>query len=164
MRGNGRVNAVALLSAGACACAALTAGPVAGSGVPAGAATAKTAAAGRSAAVIVFLKNQWAASGSPIRSSVIRAAQAPYLKRLSELGATGMHGYVLANAIAARVPAAALPALSGIVGVASVMPDSPVRGPSPAQPPAGAAAVSATYPGTGTRSTPVRTPAGACSA
>jgi hypothetical protein len=159
MRGNGKGNAVALLSAGAGLFAALTVGAL-----PASATTAKGTAGGGSQPVIVFLKNQWAGSGSRIRPSVIRAAQAPYLKQLGELGATGMHGYVLANAIAARIPAAALPALTAIPGVASVMPDSPVKGPSPAQPAAGAVAVSATYPGTGTRSTPVRTPAGACSA
>ena len=81
--------------------------------------------------MIVFLKNQWAGSGSPVRSSLIRAAQAPYLKRLSELGATGLHGYVLANAIAARVPAAALPELTANAGVASVMQDSPGQGAVP---------------------------------
>ena len=123
-----------------------------------------TAAAGGTEPVIVFLKNQWAGSGSPIRSSLIRAAQAPYLKRLSELGSTDMRGYVLVNAIAARVPTAALPALTASAGVASVLPDSPVRGPSPAQPADGAAAVSAAYPGAGAQGTAVRTPAGACSA
>ena len=136
MRGNGKINAaaraVAALSAGArrrtalghCPCGtargrgdggrdAAAAGTARGSGAPGATHRRRApATAGATERVIVFLKNQWAGSGSPIRSSLIRAAQAPYLKRLSELGATGVHGYVLVDAIAARVPAAALPVLT----------------------------------------------------
>ena len=66
--------------------------------------------------VIVFLKNQWAGAGTQIRSdergALIQAAQAPYLGQLRALGATGVTGYRLADAIAARVPAAALGAIA----------------------------------------------------
>src|SRR6185437_10534966 len=88
--------------------------------------------ANRTVPVIVFLKNQWAGAGTQIRSdergALIQAAQAPVLGQLRALGATGVTGYRLADAIAARVPAAALGAIGATPGVASVIPDSPSKG------------------------------------
>ena len=162
MRGKGRVISGALVSAGVCSALALAAAS-AGAG-PAAAAAGGTAASGTAARgaarsapdrpgtdtgargaepVIIFLKNQWAESGSRIRSDqrtvLIQAAQAPYLGQLQALGATDLHGYRLVDAIAARVPASSLGAITSSPGVASVIPDSPIMGPAPAMSQAGAA-------------------------
>ncbi len=48
--------------------------------------------------------------------------------QLQALGATDVHGYRLVDAIAARVPASALGAITASPGVASVIPDSPITG------------------------------------
>src|SRR3984957_17549374 len=164
MRGNGRVIPAALVAAGACSVLALAAVSAAG---PARAATgaATSAGAGLSAPVIIFLKNQpAAAAGSPagpaMRLAQVQAAQVPYLARLARLGATGVHGYRLVNAIAARVPASALAGLAASPGVASVIPDSPVAGPGLAQPGQVTPSPRQTVPTT----TIVQTPPGACSA
>src|ERR1700722_3783034 len=164
MRGNGRVIPAALVAAGACSVLALAAVSAAG---PARAATgaATSAGAGLSAPVIIFLKNQpAAAAGSPagpaMRLAQVRAAQVPYLAGLARLGATGVHGYRLVNAIAARGPASAVAGLAASPGVASVIPDSAVAGPG-LTPPQGAAAAQTAR---SARTTMVNTPPGACSA
>ncbi len=148
---------VRLVSAGVCSALAL-AGASAGAGPAAAGGERRRAVRtpGRSPArhgrggtepVIIFLKNQWAGAGSRIRSgkriALIQAAQAPYLGQLQALGATGVHGYRLVDAIAARVPASALGAIAASPGVASVIPDSPIMGPAPARAARGAAAVAA---------------------
>ena len=68
---------------------------------------------GATVPVIVFLKSQPAAEAEPRdrsdqRFALIQAAQAPYLDQLEQLGATDVHRYQLVDAIAARVPAAAV--------------------------------------------------------
>ena len=141
MRGNGRVISRALVSAGVCSAltlAAISAGAGQAAAAPAGTrslALCTPAGASRTVPVIIFLKNQWAGAGSRIRSgkrfALIQAAQAPYLGQLQALGATGVTGYRLVDAIAARVPAAALGAITASPGVASVIPDSPIIGPTP---------------------------------
>src|ERR1700722_1080965 len=111
MRGNGRVISAAR-AAGACSALTLAvaaAGPAAavttGGAVhpAAGPATGPAAAA---APVLIFLTAPRAEAPSPAgpagRLALIRAAQAPYLAQLARLGATSVHGYRLANAIAAR--------------------------------------------------------------
>jgi len=140
-------------------CAVLTLAGVAAGAGPAAAAPAAGIAPSGTVPVIIFLKNQWPEAGSHLRinqrTALLQAAQAPYVEQLAAVGATKVLGYRLVNAIAARVPAAAVGSISASPGVASVIPDSTIKGPSPAVPPAGAAAVK--------RST-VQTPAGACSA
>jgi hypothetical protein len=159
MRWNGRGFSGALMAAGACAALTL-AGVATGPAASAGAVPARAAAgAGRTVPVIIFLKNQWPGAGSPDRSdrrtALIQAAQAPYVGQLESLGATHVVGYRLVNAIAARVPAASLGAVSASPGVASVIPDSPIIGPAAAQ------STDATATADSTRMQP---PAGACSA
>jgi hypothetical protein len=109
--------------------------------------------------VIIFLKNQWAEGGSRVRvdqrAALVQAAQAPHLGQLRSLGATHLLSYRLVNAIAARVPASALGAITASPGVASVIPDSPIMGPAPTVSPAAASAPTATA---------MLTPRGACSA
>src|ERR1700722_4000243 len=122
MRGNGRVIPAALVAAGACSVLALAAGSAAGPPLAAtGAAT--SAGAGLSAPVIILIKNQPAAAGIPAGSAMrlaqVQAAQVPYLARLARLGATGVHGYRLVNAIAARVPAYAVAGRAARPGGAS---------------------------------------------
>ena len=160
MRGNRRVISAALAAASAGCSLALTATAAGPAAAATAGGTARPAAAGRAAAgapVIIFLRNPLAGAASPVgRLAQIRAAQAPYLDRLARLGATGVHGYRLADAIAARVPASALAGLAASPGVASVIPDSTVAGPAPASPPAAAAATA--------QRTVMTTPAGACSA
>ena len=113
--------------------------------------------------VIVFLKNQPAAEeGTTARSdqrfALIQAAQAPYLDQLQQLGATDVHSYRLVNAISARVPAGAQARISDSPGVAAVIPDSPIVGPSPSVATGGA-------PGAGgAGASTVKTPPGTCSA
>ena len=164
MRGNGRVISAALATASACSMltlAAAAAGPAAAAGA------ARQASAGPPAAtapVIIFLKNPLAGAASPVgpagRLAQVQAAQAPYLARLARLGATGVHGYRLADAIAARVPASALAGLAASPGVASVIPDSLVAGPGDVQPGQAAPAPRTTAP----RTSVMTTPPGACSA
>jgi hypothetical protein len=75
-----------------------------------------------------------------------------------------MHGYRLVDAIAARVPASALPSITASPGVASVIPDGPIVGPEDS---ASAASLPATKTTPGAvKTTPgaVKTPPGACSA
>ncbi|HEY3877600.1 MAG TPA: S8 family serine peptidase [Trebonia sp.] len=124
-----------------------------------GAGTVTGAAKGGTEPVIIFLKNQFAEAGTSLRSdqrfALLQAAQAPYLGQLQQLGATDVHGYRLADAISARVPASAVSAISASSGVASVIPDSPIQGPAPA----GAASSAAA-----TATTGEKTPTGACSA
>ncbi|MDX6345079.1 MAG: hypothetical protein QOH87_5217 [Trebonia sp.] len=183
MRGKGRVISGALVSAGVCSALVLAAAS-AGAG-PAAAAAGGTAAGGTVRAapdrpgidtgargaepVIIFLKNQWAQSGSRIRSDqrtvLIQAAQAPYLGQLQALGATDLHGYRLVDAIAARVPASSLGAITSSPGVASVIPDSPIMGPAPAMSQAGAAVVANTaVKSTAAQAASLKAPPGACSA
>jgi hypothetical protein len=193
MRGNGRVIPAALAAVSACSALALaavaTAGPAAASAAapagdglsqPAGSAGATTTGAGATTPVIVFLRNQPSAAGSPAGSAArlaqVRAAQAPYLTRLALLGATDLHGYRLVNAIAARVPASALAALAASPGVTSVIPDSTVAGPQGVAAPRAARAsrvARATQAARAlhrtrtlrrTRTTVLNTPPGACSA
>ena len=146
-----------LVGTGICAALALASLPAAA----AMRSPATPAAAGPAVPVIVFLKNQPGALGgttarSNQRSALIQAAQAPYLDQLEQLGAADVHRYGLVDAIAARVPSSAVGALSDSPGVAAVIPDSPIVGPStaadaPAAPSAAATSV-------------VKTPSGACSA
>jgi hypothetical protein len=188
MRGNGRVISGALVSAGVCSALAVTAasagaGPAAAA--PAGG-TARSVAAGRSAPdspvtgkitraggsgtqpVIIFLRNQWADTGSRIRSdkrtALIQAAQAPYVGQLQALGATDVHGYRLVDAISARVPASSLGAITRSPGVASVIPDSPIVGPAPAMSPAGPVVTSSAARSPAAQAAAVKAPPGACSA
>ena len=163
MRRNGRVISAALAPVAASSALALAA--VSAATVPALAAS--TAAAGPTVLakeggtepVIIFLKNQLAGPSSSIRSAqrldLVQAAQAPYMGQLQQLGATGVHGYRLADAISARVPQSALGAISASPGVASVLPDSTIQGPAPAGAARGVRSAQATG---------LKTPAGACSA
>ena len=163
MRGNGRVISRALVSAGVCSAltlAAISAGAGQATAAPAASVsgTVTPAGASRTVPVIIFLKNQWAGAGSRIRSgkrfALIQAAQEPYLGQLQALGATGVTGYRLVDAIAARVPVAALGAITASPGVASVIPDSPIIGPTPPAAPAGPFAA---------KTATMKTPLGACS-
>ena len=171
MRGNGRVVSAALAAAGACSALTLAAAATATAAGPAAAAAASgaahPAAAGQAAAaapVIIFLRKPLADAASPVgsagRLAQIRSAQAPYLARLARLGATGVHSYRLADAIAARVPASALAGLGTSPGVASVIPDSTVTGPGVAQPGEVTPAARKTLP----QVSVMTTPPGACSA
>jgi Subtilase family len=174
MQGNRRVISGALASAGVCT--ALTLAGISAAAGPAVAAPAPTSpgtgtvihpgtgtGASRTVPVIIFLKNQSAATGSRLRSgkpfAVIQAAQAPYLERLRSLGATNVLSYHLVNAIAARVPASSLASITTSPGVASVIPDSPIAGPNPSAVPAG----HPTGPATTGPATTMNTPPGACS-
>jgi hypothetical protein len=164
MRGKGSVFSGALVSAGVCSALAVAA-------ASAGAGPAAAAAVGGSGThpVIIFLKNQWADTGSRIRSdkrtALIQAAQAPYVGQLQALGATDVHGYRLVDAISAHVPASSLGAIASNPGVASVIPDSPITGPAPALSPAGATALAAGAPkSAAARAAAVQAPPGACSA
>jgi hypothetical protein len=151
------------MSAGVCAAltlAGVSAGPVLAITAPAASADSVTpATASGTVPVIIFLKNQWPVTESRTRSdkrsALIQAAQAPVLGQLQALGASHVLGYHLVDAVAARVPAAALGEIAARPGVASVIPDSPVMGPTPSMSPTRAAAV---------RPTSTRTPPGACSA
>ncbi|HEY0934317.1 MAG TPA: S8 family serine peptidase [Trebonia sp.] len=125
------------------ACSALALGAVPAIAGPAQAASTAGSgpaakAGGGSQKVIIFLRNQLASAGSGIgsgqRLAQLQAAQAPYVGQLQQLGATDVHGYRLADAISAKVPASALGPLSASPGVASVIPDSPIQGPAPAGP------------------------------
>jgi hypothetical protein len=159
MRGNGRVFSGALAAAGVCSALAVATAS-AGAGPAAAAATDGAAQSSGTQPVIIFLKNQWAQTGSRIRSdkrtALIQAAQAPYLGQLQALGATDVHGYRLVDAISAHVPASSLRAITSSPGVASVIPDSPIVGPAQATSPAGAS--------TAASATAVKAPPGACSA
>ena len=155
--GSARAMTAGLVGTGICAALALASLPAAA----AMRSPATPAAAGPTVPVIVFLKNQPAAGGagtdrSDQRFAVIQAAQAPYLDQLERLGAADVRRYGLVDAIAARVPSSAVGALSDSPGVASVIPDSPIVGPS-------AAADSPAAPSAAAAST-VKAPAGACSA
>jgi len=147
--------------------AALAAAAAAANGPGPGNTAARTGTAtgaGATQPVIIFLRKQLPGAGSRIRSeersAELQAAQAPYLGQLQADGATHMHAYRLVNAIAARVPASALGSISDSPGVAAVIPDSPIVGPSSAplaaRAPAGEPAL------TGAPS--AATPPGACSA
>jgi Subtilase family len=164
MRGNRKAFSGALVTAGAFAALTL-AGLSPGSGLTtAGAARPSrlTAdAASGTVPVIIFLRNQLAAPGGTRvdidqRAALFQAAQAPLVGQLESLGATDVLGYRLVNAIAAHVPSAALGSVSASPGVGSVIPDSPVAGPSPADAPAEPRALH--------RTTTMKTPPGACSA
>ena len=150
MRRNAAVTAAALGSAAAFSVLALTA--------VSGPAQAAPAVKSGTEPVIIFLKNQFAVTGTGLRSdqrlAQLQAAQAPYVGQLQQLGATDVHGYQLANAISARVPAAAAGAISDFPGVTAVIPDSTIKGPDPAPGAAGTAAATAAT---------VRPPSGACS-
>ena len=162
VRGDWRVIGAELVGTGICATLALYA-------VPAGAValTARSPAAsgatGATVPVIVFLKSQPPDEGTTARSdqrfALSQAAQAPYLDQLQQLGATDVHGYQLVNAISARVPAGAGARISDSPGVAAVIPDSLIVGPSPS------VATSAAAGAAGPAGAPtVKTPPGTCSA
>lgn len=162
MRGNGRVISAALAAAGAgCSLTLAAAGPAAVA-APDGAARPAVARPAATAPVIIFLKGPATGAADPIgltgRLAQVRAAQAPYLARLARLGATGVHGYRLADAIAARVPASALAGLAASPGVASVIPDSTVTGPGDAPPSDAVPSSRATVP----QMSVMTTPPGAC--
>ena len=162
MRRNGRVTSAALISTAACS--ALTLAALSAAGPARAAQTSRTApaagATGSPVPVIIFLKNQLAETGTSPRSderlALMQAAQAPYLGQLRQLGATDVHSYQLADAIAARVPASAVSVITSSPGVATVIPDSTITGPQPAAPAAAATG--------GAQTAKTTTPAGACSA
>jgi hypothetical protein len=166
MRGNGKLISGALASAGMCSALALAA---VGAGTRPAAAAPTGDAVRSTVPVIVFLKNPLAEPRSRIRSgqrtALMQAAQAPYLGQLRALGATGVHGYRLVDAIAARVPVSALGAIGTSPGVASVIPDSPITGPAPAETPAGIPVVeNPVVENPVAKATTIQTPPGACSA
>jgi hypothetical protein len=116
--------------------------------------------------VIILLANQSAPEeGTTARSdqrlALIQAAQAPYRYQLRQLGATDVHSYQLVNAISARMPATAAARIADSPGVAAVIPDSPIVGPSPSVATGGGAAGAA---GAGAAAATVTTPPGTCSA
>jgi hypothetical protein len=171
VRGDWRVTGAGLVGAGVCATLALCS-------VPAGAATlaarspATPGVTGGTVPVIIFLKSQPAPeAGTTVRSdqrfALVQAAQAPYRDQLEQLGATDVHGYQLVNAISARVPAASEAQIADRPGVAAVVPDSPITGPSPLVTTGGAAGAGAAGAGTAAAAAgaaPVTTPPGTCSA
>jgi hypothetical protein len=120
----------------------------------------------------VFLKNQPTPPAARTvradqRFALIQAAEAPYLGRLEQLGATDMHSFQLVDAISARVPSDAEAQIADSPGVAAVIPDSLIVGPSPAVAAGGApVGASTSYP-SGSASagaTTVKPPPGTCSA
>jgi hypothetical protein len=154
------------------ACSALAIGAVKAGAVTAQPATSPTrlssaiGATGSTVPVIVFLSKQpGAVTGGPgrsdERSAVIQAAQAPYLDQLQQLGATDVRGYRLVDAIAARVPVAAVGRLSASPGVAALIPDSQILGPDLAA--AGAGGAVAPAAAASGRAAAVSTPPGTCS-
>jgi hypothetical protein len=175
MRGNARANRVGLVGAGLCsavACSALAMGAIPARGAIQAVAdsAARSSAAlkttGTTVPVIVFLKKQpTGATGGPVRSdersALIQAAQAPYLDRLQQLDATDVRGFRLVDAIAARVPVAAVEQLAASSGVAAVIPDSPIAGPDPDA--AGSGAAGIPVAATSSRRAAVSPPTGACS-
>jgi hypothetical protein len=172
MRGHSRVNRGRLIGAGLCsalACSALAMGavPAAAAGSTPARSPAALGGTGATVPVIVFLKKQPAgATGGPVRSgersALIQAAQAPYLNQLQQLDATNVRGYRLVDAIAARVPASVVGRLAASQGVAAVIPDSTIVGPSPEA--AGAGGAAGPVAMAPARSATVKTPPGACSA
>ncbi len=168
MRGNGRFISAALASTAACSALTLAAawsatGPAQAATAAGASRSASADTGGGSEPVIIFLKNQPAGpSGTRIassqRSAVMQAAQAPYVGQLQQLGATKVHGYRLADAIAAQVPRSAVDAVADSPGVASVIPDSPIIGPGADQAPAATMAIAAAA-----KTTKIKTPPGACS-
>jgi hypothetical protein len=163
-RGEWRAIGGGLVGAGVCAALALNAGP-AGAATLAARSAAAAATADGTVPVIVFFNSQPTADGGTTArsyqgSALIQAAQAPYLGRLEQLGATDVHSYGLVNAIAARVPAAAEGHITDSPGVAAVIPDSPIVGPSAAAGGGGAGGGTATAAATAT----VKAPPGTCSA
>jgi hypothetical protein len=163
MRGISRSHRGGLV--GAAACSVLACSALAIAAVPAGAVTAARATAGAVAAarpgsatvpVIVFLKKQPAGgTGGRVRSgersALIQEAQVPFLSQLQRLDATDVRGYRLVDAIAARVPAAAVGQLATSPGVAAVIPDSPIIGPSLPAPGFAPAATTGSVPGKSAR-------------
>ena len=143
VRGDSRVIGAGLVGAGVCATLALSRGPGRGRHAarqiaprPRGRRRRRGKTPSRRQPVIVFLKSQRPRQRGTTtrygrRSALIQAAQTPYLDQLRQLGATDVHSYQLVNAISARVPAAAEARISDSPGVAAVIPDSPIVGPSP---------------------------------
>lgn len=96
--------------------------------------------------VIVILRNQHPevtakASTRHARESKLSVDQSPILSELRTLRAPAMHGYSVLNAVAATVSRAEAARLATNPAVAAVVPDSIVRGPSPAASLAAEAAV-----------------------
>jgi hypothetical protein len=125
-----------LVGAGVCATAALWAIPAGAATLAARSPTASAASGENTVPVIIFLKSLRAREGgttvrSDQRFAVMRGAQASYRERLGQLGATDVHGYQLVNAMSARVPAASEARIADSRGVAAVIPDSLIAGPSP---------------------------------
>jgi Subtilase family len=158
-----RATGAGLVGTGICAALALASVPA----VAAMRSPAAPAVTGATVPVIVFLKSQPAAPGgardrSNQRFALVQAAQAPYLDQLKQLGAADVHRYGLVDAIAARVPSSAVGALSDNPGVAEVIPDSPIVGPTAAASapaaPAAAASTEKTPPGTCSATTPQLSP------
>jgi hypothetical protein len=169
MRRNGRVISAALVSTAACSALTLAAFSTGTGSAQAATATRSAADKGETQQVIIFLKNQFAgtagAIGSGQRQAQLQAAQAPYLGQLQQLGATDVHGYQLADAISAKVPATALDTISGSPGVASVIPDSPIMGPALTGPAAAKKPAAKAKPGAGqTKASTTKLKLGAVSA
>jgi Subtilase family len=166
VRGDWRATGAGLVGAGVCATLALCS-------VPAGAATlaarspAAPVATGGTVPVIIFLKSQPTPQAGTTdrigqRFALAQAAQAPYRDQLEQLGATDVHGYQLVNAISARVPAASQAQLADSPGVAAVVPDDPIIGPSPLGAAGGAAGAGTAAAAAG--AAPVTTLPDTCSA
>ena len=139
MRGTARALSAGIVAAGVAAALGLTTAPAAGTARSGTGATAGARAA--RVPVIVFLTEERSGTGagrvrSGQRSALIQAAQAPFLQHARQLGATDVKSYRLVNAFAASVPATAVRQLAASPGVADVIPDSPITGPDPADPPA----------------------------
>jgi len=116
--------------------------------------------------VIILLKSQpEPGAGTTVRSDPrFGVLQAAYLEQLRRLGATDEHGYRLVNAISARVPAASEARISASPGVAAVIPDAPIVGPSPTVATGDAPAATAAPARATARAATVATPPGTCSA
>jgi hypothetical protein len=98
------------------------------------AARAASLSTGVNTPVIVFLKDQPAvvSPDSPraaARRGAIAASQAPFLRELAQVHATGVRAYRLVNAFAATVSAGEKSLLAADPAVAEVIPDGMIKGP-----------------------------------
>lgn len=126
----------ALFAVGGAAALALSVTPAAATAAAATAATQATSlSADANQKVIVLLKDQPAVTGSASARSVqrmnaIHTSQAPFLSELAKVHATGVKTYSLVNGFAATVSTAEENYLKATPGVAEVIPDSTIYGPS----------------------------------
>jgi hypothetical protein len=94
---------------------------------------APAAASGARQAYIVLLRDQNAgiSATSPARAAAARSQQAPVAAQISSMGAHVTGSTSLVNAIFATMTAGQAQALAANPGVAQVVPDGVIRGPSP---------------------------------